>query len=196
MDYVKIYEVFMASRKERGWGKTHPQFLERHHIKPKSAGGDNSKSNLVFLTPREHFVAHKLLYKISPTKENAYALVALTRMSAREGIIRCNSLEIEKGRVLASKLSSERMSGDNNPGSGKFGKEHHLFTGVWVTPSGRFETLDEAASVTGIGRSSVQRRCKNPDYVNNAPRLGLENMGKSWRELGYWFEECEINECF
>lgn len=38
---------------------------ETHHIVPKCMGGSNDKENLVNLTAREHFVAHKLLYKIA-----------------------------------------------------------------------------------------------------------------------------------
>jgi hypothetical protein len=39
-------------------------YTEKHHIIPKSLGGDNSLSNLVRLTPKEHFVCHRLLTKM------------------------------------------------------------------------------------------------------------------------------------
>lgn len=39
-------------------------YSERHHIIPKCMGGDNTKSNLVSLTAREHFVCHRLLPKM------------------------------------------------------------------------------------------------------------------------------------
>lgn len=38
---------------------------EKHHIVPKSMGGDNSSENLVRLTAREHFVCHWLLTKMT-----------------------------------------------------------------------------------------------------------------------------------
>jgi hypothetical protein len=38
-------------------------FTEKHHIYPKSFGGTNDHSNLVKLTPREHFVCHWLMTK-------------------------------------------------------------------------------------------------------------------------------------
>ena len=46
-------------------------YKERHHIIPKSLGGNNLKENLVNLTAREHFVCHWLLTKMvcSPHKE-------------------------------------------------------------------------------------------------------------------------------
>lgn len=39
-------------------------YVEKHHILPKSMGGDNSKDNLVPLTAREHFICHWLLTKM------------------------------------------------------------------------------------------------------------------------------------
>ena len=39
-------------------------YAEKHHIIPRSLGGDNSASNLVNLTAKEHFVCHYLLTKM------------------------------------------------------------------------------------------------------------------------------------
>lgn len=61
MDYLKIYDNLIETRKKR---KTKSEFYEKHHIIPKCLGGSDDKSNLVNLTPREHFVAHLLLAKI------------------------------------------------------------------------------------------------------------------------------------
>jgi len=47
-------------------------YVEKHHIKPKSLGGDNSKSNLVSLTAREHFICHFLLTKIYKKGSNEW----------------------------------------------------------------------------------------------------------------------------
>lgn len=38
-------------------------YTEKHHIIPKSCGGDNSKNNIVNLTAKEHFICHLLLTK-------------------------------------------------------------------------------------------------------------------------------------
>lgn len=40
-------------------------YTERHHIIPRSLGGDNSINNLVNLTAREHFICHWLLVKMT-----------------------------------------------------------------------------------------------------------------------------------
>jgi hypothetical protein len=38
-------------------------YSERHHIIPKSMGGTDARNNLIALTPRQHFVAHWMLWK-------------------------------------------------------------------------------------------------------------------------------------
>lgn len=42
------------------------QYTEVHHITPKCMGGTNSKSNLIVLTAKEHFVCHHLLCRMYP----------------------------------------------------------------------------------------------------------------------------------
>jgi hypothetical protein len=58
--------------------------MEKHHIIPKSEGGDDTYDNLVYLTPKEHFIAHKLLYKIEPTNYNR--MLSFLMMSNRFNI--------------------------------------------------------------------------------------------------------------
>ncbi len=41
-------------------------YTESHHILPRCMGGNNDATNLVELTPEEHFVAHQLLIKMHP----------------------------------------------------------------------------------------------------------------------------------
>lgn len=41
-------------------------YIERHHVVPKCLGGSNDISNIVALTPEEHYMAHLLLIKIHP----------------------------------------------------------------------------------------------------------------------------------
>ena len=59
MNYEKIYRE-LTNRDSRA------KYTEIHHIIPKCMGGTDDKSNLVKLTAREHYIAHKLLTKIYP----------------------------------------------------------------------------------------------------------------------------------
>jgi len=84
MDYTKHYNLLMKKAKTR----EKPQgYLEIHHIIPKSEGGKNEDSNLVFLTAREHFLAHWLLYKENPTQSRTFAFYCMhsfRKTSSRE----------------------------------------------------------------------------------------------------------------
>lgn len=62
MNYNKIYESLV----ERARNRTLTGYVEMHHILPKCIGGDDTRENLVYLTPEEHYLAHQLLVKIHP----------------------------------------------------------------------------------------------------------------------------------
>lgn len=79
--------------------------LEAHHIIPKCLGGDNSKENLVVLTPREHFIAHLLLCKIYP--DNLKVLNAFFIMMNRTPGKCSRNYEIYKNKFI-NKLKEQR----------------------------------------------------------------------------------------
>ena len=58
--YSKWYEALINKAKNR----TIEGYVEKHHIIPRSFGGNDSKANLVSLTAREHYIAHALLWKM------------------------------------------------------------------------------------------------------------------------------------
>ena len=55
-------------------------YKEKHHILPRCLGGDNSKENLVALTPKEHFIIHMLLCKFTLGKSRIKMLNAFHAM--------------------------------------------------------------------------------------------------------------------
>jgi hypothetical protein len=62
MNYIKIYNDLI----DRGKNRIIHGYTENHHIVPRCMGGTNDETNLVRLTPEEHYVAHQLLSKIYP----------------------------------------------------------------------------------------------------------------------------------
>lgn len=62
MNYSKIYQDFIVSRREREASIV--GYSEKHHILPRALGGGNEKCNLIRLVPEDHFFAHLLLAKI------------------------------------------------------------------------------------------------------------------------------------
>jgi hypothetical protein len=82
LDYQQIYNALIEKCKLRG---KLAKYAERHHIVPKAMGGTNAPSNLVYLLPREHYVAHRLLWRIYRNRQMARAFTLLARMSDRVG---------------------------------------------------------------------------------------------------------------
>lgn len=56
--------------------------IERHHIIPKSLGGSNRKENIAILTPKEHFVCHWLLTKMTEGYNKQKMQYAFWRMTS------------------------------------------------------------------------------------------------------------------
>lgn len=78
MNYKKHYNNLILSRKNRILDES--LHYEKHHILPVCLGGSNDKSNLVKLTYKEHFIAHKLLFLFSEGKAKMKMGYALHRM--------------------------------------------------------------------------------------------------------------------
>lgn len=77
MNYHSIYYNLINNALILGRTKKPNDGLDRHHIIPKSLGGSNDASNLVLLTGKEHYLAHKLLVKMhigANRKKMIYAL--------------------------------------------------------------------------------------------------------------------------
>jgi hypothetical protein len=69
-------------------------YTEKHHIIPRSLGGSNAKSNIVCITPREHFVCHLLLTKMT-TGNNLFKMKHAVSMLM-------NAKNIGNGRYIPS----------------------------------------------------------------------------------------------
>lgn len=65
-------------------------YYEKHHIIPKSLGGTDDESNLVNLTPKEHFICHRLLVKMTEGKAKKSMAFAIWQMSSRRNKVSPN----------------------------------------------------------------------------------------------------------
>lgn len=108
MNYSEIYQQLMNRAVGRSRGE---RFYEKHHVVPRCMGGGDESTNLVFLTPEEHFVAHQLLTKIHPT--NIKLRFSLQAMLMDTG----NRKRKNKAYGWVRRLVSENMKA-NNPNQG------------------------------------------------------------------------------
>jgi hypothetical protein len=109
MNYQIIYDNIIYKANNR----IIDEYTETHHIIPKCMGGKNTDINLVKLTPKEHFICHKLLCEIYPTNPKlkfAYWAMCnkLTKnKESRTYII--SASEYSRAKLQHSKLISEYM---------------------------------------------------------------------------------------
>ena len=69
------YNNFISALK----GQVVEGYVEKHHIIPRSHGGSNKKNNLIALTPRQHFIAHRMLWKAyGGSMARAYFMMSAT----------------------------------------------------------------------------------------------------------------------
>jgi hypothetical protein len=111
--YTRWYYDIVDRAKERSLST----YTEKHHIIPKSLGGNNSVENLVELTAREHFICHWLLVKIYPVGDEHWKMLNAFRMMRTENPVQQRYKTKITGRVYAnlkeeySILQSKKVSG-------------------------------------------------------------------------------------
>lgn len=115
MNYQKHYDNLIRTRKNRILEEG--VYYEKHHIVMRSMGGSNSKDNIVYLTAREHFIAHWLLWRIHKNKQTAAAFYCMQRfISNNQSRYITNSRIFEEAKQAKfspeyRKILSERFKG-------------------------------------------------------------------------------------
>lgn len=107
MNYKYHYDELIKK-----YGRTEkPQdiYTEGHHVIPRSMGGSDENENIVYLTAKEHYIAHFLLWKLYRNTEMTYAF---RLMNANKGIL--GSSTFQQLREDYSKKSSDLLSGRKN----------------------------------------------------------------------------------
>lgn len=109
-NYFEEYTNLIKRAKSLNRSKKDGSYYERHHIVPKCLGGSNDSKNLVFLTFREHVLAHLLLHKMYPNEEKL--LYAFNRITGSY-LYKNQSIEefleeVTEARIKLSRKLSER----------------------------------------------------------------------------------------
>lgn len=169
--YTRVYYALVNRAQSRTLDKS--TYVECHHIVPKSLGGNNKKSNLVRLTPREHFICHLLLPKMlegMPKRKMSFALTNFTNR-ARHGstmIYKIGSRTYQIIKVNAAKYMSEIQTGRPSNFKGRTQTEQNIKatreanSKPCISPGGiTYDSTKEAGLAEGVTSVAIRARIKN-----------------------------------
>jgi len=78
------------------------------------------------------------------------------------------------------------------------GKDNKEFKGYYITPCGKFESLEAASNANGCCKIAIRDRCRiknenkvllNSIVTDKSGNLTKDMIGKTWKELGWGFED-------
>lgn len=101
--YHKLY--FLIIRRAQTRLVDNSCYYEKHHIIPKSLGGNNKKENLVLLTAREHFICHWLLTKCVSDRVEKMNYALWKMMNSSNEYQERYKVTSKKYEILKKKLS-------------------------------------------------------------------------------------------
>lgn len=163
MNHRQIYDLLVQKCQTR---TRTPDIYERHHIVPKSMGGTNAKSNIVFFTPREHYVAHHLLWKIHKNKQMFYAFWCMvTRMGRNDNSYRVTSRVYEQAKLEHRIMSSSTHRGKIPWNKGKIG----VYSPETISKMSAARTGHVETSETKRKKSDSAKNRPMPAHIHSVP---------------------------
>lgn len=181
MNYQELYHRFLSTRPTRI--KKRFSLLETHHILPRSLGGTNDSSNLIHLTPREHFFAHLLLFKFNKGTAKSKMAFALKRMAQgqqNKGAYRISSRTYAHIKQWAKRLNP--WTDERKRARSETMKQR------WANPAFRAKTVaaQNTPEARDKNRASALKQWQDPTVrqrVAEGHRRAYPNKSKRYKEL-------------
>lgn len=171
MNYKKIYDDLIESAKLR---PKEDSYKELHHIIPLCMGGSDEKCNKVFLTARQHYLAHWLLYKIYKTSSLVHAWHSMSRIGKGQEERSINSHLFEYCKKERSKLLSIQYSGEGN----NFYKKKHSSKSLRLMSealTGRKSSV-ETKELMSKSRKGVKKSEEHKKKIGRKGLVTLKNL--------------------
>lgn len=166
MNYKQVYESLINTRRNRQLDIN--EYYEVHHIIPRSMGGSNEKENLIHLTAREHYIAHRLLYKIYNNSKMAAAWFFMCNGDIK-GRKTYSSRHYERAREAHSKHMKLTMKG---AGNNFYGKRHTKETKAKISKANKNRKKSQAEIDNFIKKVASQSKS-----ASHRKKLGKSKKG-------------------
>lgn len=193
--YTTWYYNIINKAKSENRVKSKNQYFEKHHIVPKSLGGNNSKENLVLLTAREHFIIHWLLVNMTEDLNKCkmwYALANMRRKSKYNNQRTLTSAQFNickkansKNKIILT-IEQEQKRRESIKNSWKFAYERKLKT------KERFRKYSEGPKSDEI-KSKISKTLtgqKHPEWRNRQKSIQQTKTWRIFKETGLMLEIC------
>lgn len=224
-DFLKEYGGQIYNISPGGYGGriyTIPPWLGRTHTEEqKKKISESNKGKIISEEQREKqsITQKERMSKMDPdVKTEIYKRVSetLTGQSCSDEKRRKCSL-INKGKIVSEetrKKLSEANKGKGNPRLAEInrdpekirktvekvkglykGSNSSKFSGYWLTPFGKFDSIESASLASGCCICVILKRCKRDNeqiittrHVCKTKFLTGSDVGKTWKEMGWGFE--------
>lgn len=174
--YTKWYYSIISNAKTRST----TGYIERHHIIPKSLGGNNTKDNLVRLTAREHFVCHLLLTKMTDGNNKIKMLHALGKF-VQTNNLQDRNLTARQYNIARTAIMTAR-TGTKRPGIGGV-KKGNIPWNKGIKQGPHSEESNRNRSATLAGRQRTEEFCKKVSEGKKGHKSGMTGKKHSAETL-------------
>lgn len=227
-DFLKEFAGKIYNISPGGYGGriyTTPPWLGRKHTEEqKQKISESNKGKIISEEQREKqsITQKERLAKMDPdVKSEIYKRVSETltgQICSDEKRQKCSL--INKGKIVSDetrKKLSEANKGKGNPRLAEInrdpekirkttekvkglykGANSSKFSGYWLTPFGKFDSIESASNASECCICVVLKRCKRDNqqiitarHVCKTKILSESDIGKTWKDLGWGFETIE-----
>jgi hypothetical protein len=153
--YTRIYFSLIHKAKGRLQG-------EKHHIIPRALGGKSIEHNVVWLTPREHYMAHRILLKAVDDKHKSKLVFGLSQFLNGTKYSRANYRPL-----LRALMGEERKGKGRDPEAVKLSAETRRGSKYKHSPAFLAKQLQKLSAVP---RPGSQANVVNFEFDNGIVR--------------------------
>lgn len=169
--YLSIYYTLCQSKKQLKEQWLPGSGLHRHHILPVHSGGTDDEENLTYLTPREHVIAHFLLWKIhnNPNDLRSMKMLGAKLTVQQRRIIGEYCRDNSIGIFSTEYKSNKQLQITRCKNSAKTQKQLKVGT---FSEEGRKRLASSGGKIGGAVQKSNKQGIHNPDNFKKNASLG------------------------
>jgi len=191
--YINKYADLISSAKSNKLN-IEQNYHEVHHILPRCMGGSDEISNLVSLTPRQHFIAHWMLTRIYKETKILFAFNAMTRDGTGKRHFTSSGYSTAR-KLLGRRLSEERK------GTWTVGKENGMYGKTyyqrWVELYGKEEADKRKEAYSIKMKESLKGKSGHPHSEETKTKMS-KSKSKSYKlispdKIEYIYEKTPVS---